>query len=87
MHYPFKEKFLEKNTIIREFSNETSSNELHWHKDQEDRIIVPLNKNDWMFQRDNELPQKLNKTIEIKANEWHRAIKGTTDLIIKVIKK
>jgi hypothetical protein len=41
---------------------------------------------DWLFQRENELPIQINQEIKIKANEWHRIIKGSGDLVVKVIK-
>lgn len=86
MDLPFKEKKTDKNSFIRTFSKNTESHELKWHKDKEDRTVTPLNENDWLFQRDNQLPVPINKTIKIKANEWHRVIKGKSDLIIEVIK-
>jgi hypothetical protein len=50
----------------------------------EDRIIESLSENDWQFQSDNKLPVKIEGTIEIKKGEWHRIIKGSTPLRIKV---
>ena len=70
----------------RVFSKDVDPEELKWHRDEEDRIIVPLNQNDWQFQRDNCLPEPINKEIEIKRGEWHRVIKGTTDLEVKINK-
>lgn len=79
---PFEEK-----GQIRTFSKDTDSHELKWHRDNEDRIVTPLNANDWLFQRDNELPEPIDKPISISKGEWHRVIKGSTDLEIKVEKK
>jgi hypothetical protein len=47
---------------------------------------MPLEETDWLFQRDNGLPERIDGPISIKANEWHRVIKGTGDLVVKVIK-
>lgn len=71
---------------VRTFSKNVNSNELKWHKDEEDRTIYPLNNNDWLFQRDNQLPEPLDKEIKIQKGEWHRVIKGTTDLEIRILK-
>jgi len=71
--------------IIREFSDKTSSMEFVWHRDREDRVIEPLHKTDWKFQLDNEVPKELNR-IFIKAGTYHRLIKGTGDLKLKLIK-
>jgi hypothetical protein len=39
-----------------------------------------------MFQRDNTIPVQINEgtVFKIKANEWHRLIKGRGDLVIKI---
>ena len=71
---------------IRTFSKDVDSEELKWHRDREDRIVTPIGHNDWSFQRDNELPQPLNGEIKIPKGEWHRVIKGTTDLVVRVQK-
>lgn len=83
---PFEE--IEKDNVsIRKFSENTSSEEFHWHKDNEDRIVTSLHETDWMFQRDNQLPEPIVGKIKINAGEWHRVIKGTGDLEIQVEKK
>lgn len=73
--------------IIRTFSSDVNENELKWHWDEKDRKICILNSSDWYIQFDNDLPIKLNqgKKIFIKAGEWHRVIKGTTDLKVEII--
>lgn len=78
---PFTEK-----ENVRTFSKDVNSDELHWHRDREDRIVLPLNENDWMFQRENCLPEPINKEIKIKKGEWHRVIKGSTDLQVQITK-
>lgn len=86
MNYPFKETKLEENIFIREFNQETDSSEMIWHRDKEDRIIESLEETDWMFQLDNQLPQKISGEIFIPKEVYHRLIKGTGDLKIKLIK-
>jgi hypothetical protein len=39
-----------------------------------------------MIQLDNELPKTLNEKVFIPMGMWHRVIKGTGDLEIKLIK-
>lgn len=82
---PFNE-IVEDNVFIRTFSESVPDEELKWHRDYEDRIVIPVHETDWLFQRDNELPQKIQEKIYIKAGEWHRIIKGTSDLTLKIIK-
>ncbi len=70
---------------IRTFTQEVEDFELVWHRDREDRIIEPLHETDWKFQLDNEIPKELNR-IFIPKETYHRLIKGTDDLKLRVIK-
>ncbi len=71
---------------IRTFSRDVDPHELKWHRDEEDRVVIPVRENDWMFQRDNSLPVPIDGEIRIARGEWHRVIRGTTDLVVKIIK-
>jgi len=73
------------NQDIRTFSKDTTEDELVWHRDYEDRIIEPLNETDWKFQYDNNNPESL-KRLFIRKGVYHRLIKGTGELKLKVIK-
>ena len=86
MILPFKEEKLDNNIFIREFSQDTDSSELLWHRDKEDRLIEPIEETDWLFQLDDKLPQKIEGQIFIPKEIFHRIIKGTGDLKIKLIK-
>lgn len=78
---------VEKNYTIRDFSKHTCSMELTWHRDKEDRWIESLDTTDWKFQLDNKTPTTLNKEkLFIPKETYHRLIKGTGDLKLKVIK-
>lgn len=73
--------------IIREFSQDTSSFEFVWHRDKEDRIVQALNNTDWKFQLDNRTPQVLSENkLFIPKETYHRLIKGTGNLKVKVYK-
>lgn len=73
---------------IREFSINTPEEEFVWHRDQEDRIIKSLNDSNWYYQSDNNLPILLesNKEIFIPKGEYHRVIKGSSNLILQIKK-
>jgi hypothetical protein len=86
MTLPFKETKISDNTFIREFSQNTDSGEFMWHRDFESRIIESLEETDWMIQLDDELPKKIEGEIIIPMGIYHRLIKGTGDLKIKLIK-
>jgi hypothetical protein len=86
MTLPFKETKISDNTFIREFSQNTDSGEFMWHRDFESRIIESLEETDWMIQLDDELPKKIEGEIIIPMGIYHRLIKGTGDLKIKLKK-
>jgi len=86
MSLPFRETKLDNNVFIREFSNDTDSGEFMWHRDREDRIIESIGETDWLIQIDNELPKEINEKVFIPMGVYHRLIKGTNDLKIKLIK-
>lgn len=70
----------------RKFSKFCDTGELVWHRDLKDRYVKVLNDCDWKFQYDNELPIDLNRgiIIFIPKMEYHRLIKGKTDLEIAI---
>jgi hypothetical protein len=70
--------------IIREFGSDIDPIELMWHRDDEDRTIEIIGDTDWAVQLDNNLPTSLNERIFIKRHEWHRVIKGTGKLTLKI---
>jgi hypothetical protein len=76
----------EENGEFRKFSKDLDPEELKWHRDREDRVVTVVNDNDWMFQRDNALPEPMKGELKIAKGEWHRVIKGTTDLEVRVVK-
>ena len=84
---PFVEQKIAESVVIRTFSMNTNEMELKWHWDEEDRIIEALSDNDWQFQFDNCLPEKIYRSIYIPAGKIHRVIKGSGDLIVKITKK
>ena len=86
MTLPFRETKIGDNVFVREFSQDTDSGELMWHRDREDRIVEPIEDTDWMVQLDNELPKKIEGEVFIPMGAYHRLIKGTGDLKVKVIK-
>ena len=83
--FPFTEEIKE-NYYIRTFNKDVDMEELVWHRDREDRLIECIGQTNWQFQRDNELPICFDKPIFIKAEVYHRLIKGDGDLILKIIK-
>ena len=86
MNLPFTEKLLGNNQYLREFSDDIDTHELEWHIDREDRTIEVLENKDWQVQLDNNLPQLLKETIFIPKETYHRVIKGTGNLKVKITK-
>ena len=83
---PFQENKLSDNISIRVFNNETKPEFFVWHRDREDRIIESIGDTDWMIQIDNELPKVIEGEVFIPMGVYHRLIKGSSDLKIKLKK-
>lgn len=83
---PYQDIQNESNTVIRVFDQDIDPIELMWHRDQEDRIIEALEPTNWLVQLDNELPTLIDKPIFIPKYIWHRTIKGTGPLKVKITK-
>lgn len=84
---PFCEE-LKNGWYHRTFKSDLTENDLKWHYDDENRLMVILHETDWMFQHDNQLPFKLElyTTYVIPKGKYHRLIKGTGDLELKILK-
>lgn len=86
MNYPFKQKTITKNVLLREFSSDTQQDELIWHRDKNDRIVEVVSGVGWKFQRDNNLPVLLREgdRFKIPAEQYHRLLRGKTNLVVKI---
>ena len=84
---PYKE-IKQSNYIIREFSQSIPTLELVWHRDKEDRIVQATHETDWQVQLDNEVPRRFPENkLFIPKETYHRLIKGTGDLVVKIWQK
>jgi hypothetical protein len=72
--------------IIRKFDKNIDPVELMWHMDNEDRLVEALESTDWLVQLDDSLPILLDKPIFIPKHVYHRTIKGTGPLLVKIKK-
>ena len=89
MSRPYTDIQIDDYCVQRKFDANVDSQELYWHRDNEDRIVEVMKCGEgWKFQTDNELPINLEEgvTIFILRHEWHRVIKGSGDLLIKIYK-
>ena len=86
MSHPYKDIEVTDKYIIREFSENIDPIELMWHRDNEDRVVEILGETDWKLQLDNQLPTSMNQPISIPRHAWHRVIKGTGNLLLKIHK-
>lgn len=86
MSQPYVDLEVTNEYIIREFNKNIDPTELLWHRDDEDRTIEIMGNTDWQIQLDNCLPTSLNQPIFIPRHTWHRAIKGTGTLRLKIYK-
>jgi hypothetical protein len=83
---PYNDLEVTDSYIIREFSENIDPIELLWHRDDEDRTVEIIGETNWKLQLDNQLPTSLNQPIFIPRHEWHRVIKGTGTLKLKIHK-
>ena len=72
--------------IIREFDENIDPIELMWHRDNESRTLEIIGETDWKIQLDNKLPILLENHIFIPKHAYHRVIKGTKTLKLKIYK-
>jgi len=79
-------EFTDEYIFIRKFDQSVDLEDLVWHRDYEDRIVKSIEKTNWKFQFDNELPILFDKEIFIPKGVYHRIIKGDGDLVLEVIK-
>ena len=84
--FPFKETHLQDNLYLREFEESVDTDDLEWHRDREDRVVEVIGETDWQLQMDNQLPQRMTGKIFIPKEVWHRVIKGTNELKVKITK-
>jgi len=83
---PYKDIEVTDKYIIREFNENIDPIELMWHRDDENRTVEILGETDWKLQLDNQLPTSINEQIFIEKHQWHRVIKGTGTLKLKIHK-
>jgi len=88
---PFEVEKLTAELEIRKFRSETPTEEMKWHRDQEDRLVRKVSGDGWMLQLDDQLPVLLraNESHFIPALVWHRLVKmpEATDLVVHVHKR
>ena len=86
MTLPYTETQTGDSNTVRLFSEDIDPIELMWHRDNEDRLVESIGLTDWLIQLEDELPREIVGKINIPRHEWHRLIKGTGDLTVKITK-
>ena len=89
MSHPYTNLEVTEHYVLRKFDKDVDVQELYWHRDDEDRTVEVVECGEgWRFQTDNKLPILLEEgtTLFILRHEWHRVIKGSGDLVIKITK-
>ena len=83
---PYTQKDIAPNKFERIFREHVDESELVWHRDRKDRTVKIIECDGWKFQQDNKLPIELHEgdTIDIKAFEYHRILKGTGSLVVEI---
>ena len=86
MSHPYKDLEVTDDYIIRQFDDNIDPTELLWHRDDEDRTVCIIGETNWMIQIEDELPTSIQAPIFIKRHEYHRLIKGSGILKLKIYK-
>ena len=83
---PYTQKDIAPNKFERIFREHVNESALVWHRDRKDRTVKIIECDGWKFQQDNKLPVELHEgdTINIKAFEYHRILKGTGSLVVEI---
>ena len=84
---PYNDIEIKGNGFLRVFDDDIDPIELLWHRDKKDRTVEVLHDTDWQYQEDNKLPIELKKGISIfiPRYSWHRLIKGTNKLKLRIV--
>ena len=82
---PYQEE-VNDSIITRVFKENVESDELVWHRDRNDRTVEILESDGWYFQFEDQLPTEMKKgdVLNIPKESYHRIIKGSNDLIVKI---
>jgi hypothetical protein len=83
---PYVDFEINGNVVTRKFGADIDPIELMWHRDDESRIVEAVEKTDWQIQLEDRLPFALDHAININRHEWHRLIKGSGELTLKITK-
>lgn len=84
---PFSEEKKEE-YFLRDFDQSIDEDELKWHFDDENRIVIPVECDGWKLQIDESLPFEMivGTSYFIPVDVYHRIIKGRGNLKLKVYK-
>lgn len=82
----YKDQKIKGGGVRRVISESLASEELTWHRDRNDRVVVVMEGSGWSFQRDDALPFQIKRgdVIRVKGGEWHRVIPGNGDLTLSI---
>jgi len=82
---PYSEE-VQNEVILRVFKEDVENDELVWHRDRKDRKVEIIESNNWLFQFEDQLPIEMKKgdVLNIPKESYHRIIKGSNDLIVKI---
>jgi len=87
MSGPYTQTDISQNVFERVFDTHVQDDELVWHRDRRTRFVKVLEGVGWKFQFDNELPREIapGSTIHINRYSYHRLLKGSTPLKVRIV--
>lgn len=91
MNIPYNDTKFDDGSFLRIFdASNSTEDEYVWHRDRHDRVVEVLQSgdgsNEWEFQFEDSLPESIieGQTIKIRKELYHRLIKGSGTLILKI---
>jgi len=87
MSKPYTQTSITQNVFERIFDLSVDNEELVWHRDRRTRFVKVLEGVGWKFQFDNQLPKEIGpgSTIHINKLSYHRLLKGSTPLKVRIV--
>lgn len=84
---PYVDRPRLKGSFVRTFKASIHPEELTWHKDSQNRLVIVMKGENWKLQFDNELPVilEIGNVYTIKKEVYHRLIKGNGELMLYII--
>jgi quercetin dioxygenase-like cupin family protein len=86
LNKPYSDNEINNNIFQRTFNVDVPEEEMVWHRDEKDRIVIVMLGEGWELQFDESLPivMKQEDQFFIPAKTYHRIKRGNTRLTVRI---